>query len=299
MLASKVQSVKPRVMPTISVVSPLLQPRATMATLKELQMRLKSITNIAKITKSMKMIATTKVTRAQRNMEAARFFERSAKAVTKHAETKLPEGKVDLFVAFSSDRGLCGGVHSAVSKMVRRTLKEQKNEGSVVVLGDKVRTQLAREYKENLSVNFNQIGKTVPTFYEASLVSDLIFKEKAYSSTAHVALVYNQFKSTIAYEVQLHPLPPPASFLTSPKLSTYEATTEALQHFQEFLFAAEVFWAMSEAHASEMSSRRSAMDNATKNAGEIIDNLKMRYNRQRQASITNELVDIITGASAV
>ncbi|KAJ1497709.1 atp3 gamma subunit of the F1 sector of mitochondrial F1F0 ATP synthase, partial [Coelomomyces lativittatus] len=149
-----------------------------MATLKEIQVRLKSITNISKITKSMKMIATTKVSRAQKNMEAARAFEQSMNAVTKHAETKIPDGNIDMFVAVSSDRGLCGGVHSTVTKMIRKLLKTQKNEGSIVVLGDKARNQLAREYKSNIRLNVNQLGKNIPTFYEASLITDLILKEK-------------------------------------------------------------------------------------------------------------------------
>ncbi|KAJ1497019.1 atp3 gamma subunit of the F1 sector of mitochondrial F1F0 ATP synthase [Coelomomyces lativittatus] len=79
----------------------------------------------------------------------------------------------------------------------------------------------------------------------------------------------------------------------------YESSSETLDHFAQFLHASEVYYAMAEGHASEISSRRTAMDNATKNAGDIIDNLRMKYNRQRQASITNELVDIITGASAI
>ncbi|KAJ1499081.1 atp3 gamma subunit of the F1 sector of mitochondrial F1F0 ATP synthase [Coelomomyces lativittatus] len=204
-----------------------------------------------------------------------------------------------MFVAVSSDRGLCGGVHSTVTKMIRKLLKAQKNEGSIVVLGDKARNQLAREYKSNIRLNVNQLGKNIPTFYEASLITDLILKEKTTKDSPKIALVYNQFKSAIAYEVQLHSLPTLTDLRSSPKLAMYESSSETLDHFAQFLHASEVYYAMAEGHASEISSRRTAMDNATKNAGDIIDNLRMKYNRQRQASITNELVDIITGASAI
>jgi F-type H+-transporting ATPase subunit gamma len=103
----------------------------------------------------------------------------------------------------------------------------------------------------------------------------------------------------IAYEAQHLPVITPAALASSSKLSAYEMEEGILRDLSEFLFASSLYTAMAEGHASEMSSRRTAMDNATKNAGEMIDRLRLSYNRQRQASITNDLVDIITGASAL
>ncbi|KAJ3355043.1 atp3 gamma subunit of the F1 sector of mitochondrial F1F0 ATP synthase [Allomyces javanicus] len=275
------------------------QQQANMATLKEIQLRLKSITNIAKITKSMKMIASTKMMRAQRNMDAARVYGTAATAVTKHAGVEAQEGKTDLYIAVSSDRGLCGGVHSAVTKATKKAVAAQEGEGGLVVLGDKCRSQLSRDLRDNMKMNFNQLGKNVPTFLEASLIVDQILRNTDLKADK-TAIVYNKFLSVIAYEPTHLPVVSQSALATAPKLSTYEMEEgDVLKDLSEFVYASALYWAMAEGHAAEMSSRRTAMDNATKNAGEMIDRLTLSFNRQRQATITNDLVDIITGASAL
>ncbi|KAI9142268.1 F1 complex, gamma subunit of ATPase [Paraphysoderma sedebokerense] len=275
------------------------QQQAGMATLKEIQIRLKSIKNIAKITKSMKMIATTKMTRAQRVMNDARAYGQSSAALAKHTKAQTNTGDSSLLVAVTSDRGLCGGVHSAVAKVVKRELKAAPGKVSVVALGDKARGQISRESKTSIKWSFNQLGKNVPTFEEASVIADAVLTDKELQSVDKPSLVFNEFKSVIAYETTKMPLVTYKGLTNAEKLSTYEIEDSILTDLHEFMTANAIYWAMCEGHASEMSSRRTAMENATKNAGDMIDRLTLTYNRSRQAAITNELVDIITGASAL
>ncbi|KAJ1650705.1 atp3 gamma subunit of the F1 sector of mitochondrial F1F0 ATP synthase [Dispira simplex] len=276
---------------------PLSQQARNMATLREVQMRLKSISNISKITKSMKMISSTKMARAQRSMTEARKWGETSNAFVNQAE--LGEGtadKTNLYLTVSSDSGLCGGIHSSVSKATRNALR-QNEEAGLVVIGDKAKAQLQREFSERMQLSFSQIGKSVPTFEEACTVSDTI--RSSGLEYEKITLVYNQFKSVISYEASQLPVYSENALANAPKFSAYEVEGEVLENLQEFLMANSIHWALVEGHAAEMAAKRTAMENATKNAGEIIDKLTMIYNRGRQAAITNELVDIITGASAL
>ncbi|KXS16395.1 putative ATP synthase gamma chain mitochondrial precursor [Gonapodya prolifera JEL478] len=271
-----------------------------MATLKEIQLRLRSISNIAKITKSMKMIASTKMTRAQRNMETARVYGKADRALYKHLaipEAPASEGKT-LLVAISSDRGLCGSIHSSVAKYIRRQFDPSNSLYAVV--GDKVRSQLSRGATRNsLAVSFSQVAKNGPTFYEASLVAERIF-ESVGAEAEKVKVVYNDFRSVIAFDTTAIDVVKAKEIADAPGFRAYEVADESiLADLEQFHLANTLFWALSEGHAAEMSARRTAMENATKNAGEMIQKLTITYNRSRQAAITNELVDIITGASAL
>ncbi|KAI9221336.1 putative ATP synthase gamma chain mitochondrial precursor [Blastocladiella britannica] len=285
------------VRPTARLVAQAPQ-AANMATLKEIQMRLKSIANIGKITKSMKMIASTKMSRAQRAMDAARVHGNAAAAVTVNAGTVASDKPAGAFVAVSSDRGLCGGIHSSITKNIKRSFVAQGEPAQLVIIGDKCRTQLAREFREKIALTYSQIGKSVPTFLEASLIADAVLADKELAAS-NIKIVYNKFVSVISYEAHHLAVVSEESLKASPKLSAYETEGDVLQDFHQFLFASSLHHALTEGHASEFSARRSAMDNATKNAGDMVDRLTLLYNRQRQASITNDLVDIITGASAL
>ncbi|KAL7749368.1 atp3 gamma subunit of the F1 sector of mitochondrial F1F0 ATP synthase [Sorochytrium milnesiophthora] len=278
----------------------LAQQSANMATLKEISVRLKSIKNISKITKSMKVVATTKLTRAQKARDAALVYGGASSDLTRFAATTAPPAGASLFVAVSSDRGLCGGVHSAVTKALKRQLgTDADKNAAVVVLGDKVRTQLARAAADNMRMTFNQLGKNAPTFLEAALIADKIISDKELAAREKPVVVFNAFKSAIAYETTFLPIYNYESIVKSPKLASYEIEEDVLHNLSEFMYANAIFMAMAEGHASEVSSRRTAMDNATKNAGDIIDRLTMTYNRTRQAAITNDLVDIITATRVV
>ncbi|KAI8147752.1 ATP synthase F1, gamma subunit [Fennellomyces sp. T-0311] len=281
--------------PAVAPLSNGVQAR-NMATLKEIQLRLKSVSNIEKITKSMKMIASTKVNKAQRGMEAARAFGAASNSLFEAAETKVAEDGKTLFIASSSDRGLCGGIHSSVSKATRRLIEESP-ESQLVILGDKPKAQLQRTARENIVITFNQIGKDLPTFAEAASIADIIKAQGIEFDAAKI--VYNEFKSVIAYEANVIPAYSEEVFKASPNFAVYEIEDDVLANLQEFTFANSLYWALVEGHASEMCAKRAAMENATNNAGDMITKLTMTYNRGRQAVITNELIDIITGASAL
>ncbi|KAI3654863.1 hypothetical protein MP228_000243 [Amoeboaphelidium protococcarum] len=268
-----------------------------MATLKELQMRLKAIKNIGKITKSMKMIASTKLSRAQRSMEVARVYGECSTSAFKHMELKEPENAKTLVIAATSDRGLCGAIHSTVSKPVKALLKKNP-EQQVFVIGDKPRMQIVRESKTAIVMSANGIGKNIPTFAEAAALVDVLLSNENVKFD-FAKIYYNTFKSAISYECIPKPVYSPDTIMNAEKLSQFEIEDDVLKNYAEFSMANALFQALAEGHASEMAARRTAMENATKNAGEIIDKLTMTYNRSRQAAITNDLVDIITGASAL
>ncbi|KAI1321047.1 atp3 gamma subunit of the F1 sector of mitochondrial F1F0 ATP synthase [Mortierella claussenii] len=286
-----------RAQPVASVLSAGLQTR-NMATLREIQLRLNSIKNIGKITKSMKMIASTKVNKAQRAMETARSYGASSAAIYKNANTAPLENDDNIYVVSSSDRGLCGGIHSSVAKATRRLIAAPEGQAAgIVVLGDKAKNQMSRSNRSDIKLSFNQIGKSIPTFAEASAAVDTIKSSGIKFDTA--TIVYNKFTSAIAYEatpIRNYSLD---ALKASEGFAAYELEDEVLQNYSDFLFANNVYWALVEGHASEMSAKRNAMENATKNAGDMVDRLTMTYNRTRQAAITSELVDIITGASAL
>ncbi|KAI9298200.1 ATP synthase F1, gamma subunit [Neoconidiobolus thromboides FSU 785] len=268
-----------------------------MATLREIQIRLKGVSNISKITKSMKMIASTKLTKAQKAMNSARIYGQASSSFVDHANAKPAEEGKTIVVTVSGDRGLCGGIHSSVSKATRNYLVN-KPESPVYVLGDKAKVQIARIAKDNIRLTFNQIGKAVPTFAEASAITDLILQQDTEFDRAEI--IYNQFKSVIAYEATVIPALSSNAIKASEGFSAYELEEdEVLQNFQEFLFANSVYWGLIEGYASEMAARRTSMENASKNANDVINKLTLAYNRGRQAVITNELIDIITGASAL
>ncbi|KAF9430844.1 atp3 gamma subunit of the F1 sector of mitochondrial F1F0 ATP synthase [Podila epigama] len=285
-----------RAQPVASVLSNGIQSR-NMGTLREIQLRLNAIKNIGKITKSMKMIASTKVSKAQRAMETARAYGASSSSIYQNAKTASLEGEEKVYIVSSSDRGLCGGIHSSVAKATRKLMAEDATQSKIIVLGDKAKGQVARTNRSEIELSFNQIGKAIPTFAEASAAADTILTSGVKFNTA--TIVYNKFASAIAYEASpIHNYSTEA-LKASEGFSAYELDDDVLQNYNEFLFANNIYWGLVEGHASEMSAKRTAMENATKNAGEMVDRLTMTYNRSRQAAITSELVDIITGASAL
>ena len=175
---------------------------ATFATLREIEDRLKSIRNIEKITKTMKIVASTKLTRAQRAMVNSRQYGQTSNAVFEHAETKPieSEDKKYLIVVASSDKGLCGGIHSGMSKKVRRMLAEKPN-ADIVVLGEKCKAQLSRSNPRNIKLNFSGVGKQIPTFNDAQAIADQIsLLPDEYSS---IQIVYNKFINAQSYEASI------------------------------------------------------------------------------------------------
>jgi len=275
--------------------APIPQAR-NMATLREIENRLKSVRNIEKITKSMKMIASTKLAKAQRAMGVAKSYGVANTEVFKQSD--VPTSGKQLFIVVSSDRGLCGGIHSSVTKFTRRLLQEEGNtEAQLVVLGDKSKASLARIAPEHFLLSFNQIGKDIPSFADAAVIADYITSSGAeYDS---VSIIYNKFISAMSYEASIMNVVNEGALRNAPAFLAYEMEDDVTKDLTEFALANAVYAALVEGHAAEISAKRNAMDNASKNAGDMITSLQMKYNRGRQAVITNELIDIITGASAL
>ncbi|KAG5653184.1 hypothetical protein H0H81_001901 [Sphagnurus paluster] len=275
-----------------------------MATLREIELRLKSVRNIQKITNSMKVVASTKLAKAQRAMNAGKQYGIANNEVFLNSPSDKPAAN-RLFVVISSDKGLCGGIHSSVTKATRRALNNATDspiagaapvdsDSPVMIIGDKSKAQLSRAVPGNLRLTFNQIGRDIPTFADAASVADLIVKSGVkYDS---VVLIYNKFVSAISYEAAAMEVKAEEGLRESDAFKAYENEDDVTKDLAEFSLANAIFATLTESHACEQSSRRNAMDNASKNAGEMIGSLQMQYNRGRQAAITNELVDIITGA---
>ncbi len=172
---------------------------ANYATLREIEQRLKSIKNIEKITKTMKIVASTKLTRAQRAMTESRSYGETSNTVFEKAETKPLENedKKSLVVVVSSDKGLCGGIHSGLSRYTRRLLQNKPNV-DLVVVGEKSKAQLSRSNGKNIVLSFAGVGKDVPTFADAQAIADQI--SLLPTEYANVQIIYNKFINATSYE---------------------------------------------------------------------------------------------------
>lgn len=171
---------------------------ATFATLREIEGRLKSIRNIEKITKTMKIVASTKLNRAQRAMTDSRKYGQTSNEVFEAAETKPleAEGKKSLVVICSSDKGLCGGIHSGLSRFIRRTMDGASKD--LVIVGEKAKSQLQRTNGKEIILNFAGIGKDIPTFADAQAIADqIVLLPGDYSD---IKIVYNKFINATSYE---------------------------------------------------------------------------------------------------
>ena len=172
---------------------------ANFATLREIEGRLKSIRNIEKITNTMKIVASTRLTRAQKAMDESRNYGQTSNTVFEQAETKPleGEGKKTLLVVCSSDKGLCGGIHSGLSRNVRKQLLENPVI-ELVIIGEKCKAQLGRSNGKNVALTFAGIGKDVPTFADASAIADQITLLP--TDYASIKILYNKFLNAQSYE---------------------------------------------------------------------------------------------------
>lgn len=288
---------------------PLLQPLVsgslgtqvrTMATLKDISIRLKSVKNIQKITKSMKMVSAAKYARAERELKNARPYGEGAAVFYKQAEVFPPENKKKrLLVAMTSDKGLCGAVHSSICRAIRLEITDNESgDFKIVCVGDKSRSQLRRKYGENIMMVVADMGRRPPTFADAGVVAEAIMSS-GYSFDAG-SIYYNWYKSVVSYKTTEIPLFTEETITKAEKFTLYDSLdSEVTQSYLEFSLASLLYHAMKEGTCSEQSARMTAMDNASKNAGEMIDKLTLTFNRTRQAVITRELIEIISGAAAL
>ncbi|XP_056429231.1 ATP synthase subunit gamma, mitochondrial isoform X2 [Hyla sarda] len=273
-----------------------------MATLKDITRRLKSIKNIQKITKSMKMVAAAKYARAERELKPARVYGTGALALYDKAEIKAPEDKKKhLLIGVSSDRGLCGAIHTSVAKAIKNeisTLSATGKEVKVVGIGDKLRGLLHRSHGNHLLVTFKEVGRKPPTFGDASTIASELLNSGYEFDLGSV--VFNRFRSVISYKTEEKPFFSLDTVSNSESITVYDdVDADVLRNYQEFSLANIIYFTLKESTTSEQSARMTAMDNASKNASEIIDKLTLSFNRTRQAVITKELIEIISGAAAL
>jgi F-type H+-transporting ATPase subunit gamma len=286
-----------------------------MANLKAIKKRIVSVKNTSKITKAMKMVSAAKLRRAQENVVAARPYAKKLGEVLGRLTAILDadssplqqkrEVKNALLVVVTSDRGLCGGFNTNLCKAAERFVREHKDEYpslSVMTIGRK-----GYEYLKNRQKIYkNQPGVFAKLSYQtaAFLASEVIdgFLAEEYDE---VFLIYNAFRSVMAQDITLErllPVAPPAAEPTEelPPVYIYEPDKEAL--LKELLpknVEVQIFRALLESNASEHGARMTAMDSATKNANEMIGKLTLQFNRARQAAITTELIEIISGAESL
>ncbi len=294
-----------------------------MPSLKALRIRINSVTSTQKITKAMKMVAASKLRRAQERTEAARpYAERMERMVGAIAETvagaenapRLLVGTGDagthLLVVTTSDRGLCGGFNGAIARVARDRIAGLGEGGETVkllCLGRKGRDLLRRGYGDRIVDTIDDIDKGGLVFAKAVAIAERIVAMFDAGEFDRCTIVYSRFKSVINQEAvtqRLIPLDAPdkgGEAGAGPR-AIHEFEPDEQENLAELLprnLAVQVYRALLESSAGEQAARMTAMDNATRNAGDMIDKLTLHYNRSRQAAITNELIEIVTGAEAV
>jgi len=279
--------------------APMVVQTRGMATLKEIKTRLGSVTNIQKITKSMKMVATSKFKQAERQLGPARILGAANDTLATVTGLQSEESsEKPIAVLITSDRGMCGGVHSAVSKAAKKLLGDSDHD--LFILGDKAKAQLVSQHQDKFNVHINEIGRLPPTFDEALFVAQEILKVKPNFDNG--VIIYNRFQSAIAYDTVTEPIFGLNTMKAAPEMLEYgadEADEDVVEFFHEYTLACKIYSAIKEGACSEQSARMTAMDNATNNSEDMIKTLNLTYNRTRQAVITRELIEIISGASAL
>merc|ERR1711963_343833 len=278
---------------------------AKMPNLKLIAMRLKSVKNIQKITQSMKMVSAAKFAKAERDLKAARPLGLAAQQFYKSAEISSdnPQPK-ELLVAITSDRGLAGAVHSNINKAIRAKFEakiaagESLDNVKVLCVGDKSRAFFQRFFPKQILMVGSEIGRLPPTFNDAAKVANAILTSGYDFDEGK--LLFNYYKSVVSNETTEIPIYSQDLIASSEKVSVYDSLdADVVRSYLEYSLASLVYYCMKEGATSEQSSRMSAMDNSSKNAGEMIDKLTITFNRTRQAVITGELIEIISGAAAL
>ena len=297
-----------------------------MPSLKDIKTQINSVGSTKKITSAMKMVAASKLRRSQEKAEAARpYSSRLEEMLTSLASSALSgegiiklltgTGKDDnyLVVPVSADRGLCGGFNSSINKetfKLMKSLEDQNKKVQLLTIGKKSRDFFNRIMKEKIIENFVDTNVS-GTGYEAALKISNKLQELYFEGTFDKCiLIYNKFKSVISQEVtqqQLIPLDVSSKSddknekeITDNSIYIYEPDEETiLQDLLPKNVSIQIFKVLLESDAGEQGARMAAMDNATRNAGEMIDSLTLKYNRTRQAFITKELIEIISGAESI
>ncbi|MFP5516668.1 MAG: F0F1 ATP synthase subunit gamma [Alphaproteobacteria bacterium] len=295
-----------------------------MPNLKDLKNRIASVQSTRKITSAMKMVAASKLRRAQEQAEASGpYAERMGRMLSSLAANvqdsgngpKLMTGtgadKVHLLVVISSDRGLCGAFNGSIVREAKRQITRLQGEGKTVKLltvGRKGRDQLRREFASLIVESYEDVGRRRLGFSDADMVATKVLAMFDAGEFDVCSVVFNKFKSAISQIVTVQQLIPFAVATEATEAAgaeakaMYEFEPDEEQILAELLprnLSIQIYRALLESAASEQGARMTAMDNATRNAGDMINKLTITYNRTRQAYITKELIEIISGAEAL
>ena len=290
-----------------------------MASLDDLKKRIASVKSTQKITKAMKMVAAAKLKRAQESAERGRPYSEKMNNVIlnlsdgisdKENAPKLLSGtgndKVHLCIVMTSDRGLCGGFNANIIKKAKAyfaKISEQKKEIKIITVGSKGNDQLKRVYGDKIIENISFKTSKNTNYFDAEKVGKLIIVKFEKKEFDICTIFFNQFKNVITQIPQAQQIIPLNTDNEGNKSEeSYEFEPDEDEILSNLLpknISTQIFKAMLENSASEQGARMSAMDNATRNAGEMVDKLTIEYNRSRQAAITKELIEIISGAESL
>jgi len=290
-----------------------------MASLDDLKKRIASVKSTQKITKAMKMVAAAKLRRAQESAEKGRPYSEKMNNVIlnlsngisdKENAPKLLSGtgqeKTHLCVVITSDRGLCGGFNSNIIKKAKSYFSKILDAGKelkIITVGSKGNDQLKRVYGDKIIENISFKESKNANYFDADKVGKMVIEKFEAGEFDVCTIFYNQFKNVITQipqAQQIIPLNNEGEENSSEESYEFEPDEdEILSNLLPKNISTQIFKAMLENSASEQGSRMSAMDNATRNAGEMVDKLTIEYNRSRQAAITKELIEIISGAESL
>ena len=291
-----------------------------MPSLKDLRNRITSVKSTQKITKAMKMVAAAKLRKAQENAEKSRLYSEKMNEIITNLKSSITDkssaprllignndNKRFLCVIMTADRGLCGGFNSNICKLAKSSFKKILSEGKnlkIITVGSKGLDQIKREYEKYIVKKFSFKDKKQITFKEAQIIGNEIINLFKKNEFDKCILFYNNFKNVITQIPQAQQIVPAdkTSIKENEENLSYEFEPEEDEILEDLLpknISTQVFKAFLENAASEQGSRMTAMDNATRNAGDLVDKLTINYNRSRQASITKELIEIISGAESL
>ena len=291
-----------------------------MASLDDLKKRISSVKSTQKITKAMKMVAAAKLRRAQESAERGRPYSEKMNNIILNLSSGLSdkenapklltgsgEDKVHLCVVMTADRGLCGGFNSNIIKKAKSYFKKLSDNGKtlkIITVGSKGYDQLKRVYKDNIIEKISFKESKNANYFDANKVGKIIIEKFENKEFDVCTIFYNQFKNVITQIPQAQQIIPLNT--TNNDQENHENSYEFEPDEDEILrnllpknISTQIFKAMLENSASEQGARMSAMDNATRNAGKMVDKLTIEYNRSRQAAITKELIEIISGAESL
>jgi F-type H+-transporting ATPase subunit gamma len=292
-----------------------------MASLKEVRGRIQSVNSTQQITKAMKMVAAAKLRRAQDNIIQMRPYAQKLAAIIQNVSADLDQSELDnpyakekaaekiLIVAISSDRGLCGAfntnVFRGVNSLIAEDYKVQAAKGNVTILpvGRKALDYARRKGAPSVADYSNTIS--APTYDNVKKVAEFVMNRFVSGEFDRVILVYNEFKNVatqILKKDQFLPVLPPKAEGVSSTKTDYIFEPNKADIFRDLIpetLKIQFYKAVLESRASEEGARMTAMDKATENAGELLKELKLTYNRTRQAAITKEILEIVGGAEAL